>query len=66
MPETGALDALARALLDTASLTRVMPEPVRVAPAAPFPGGTSSAQALLDRVTGALGLPGLAVVPEPG
>ncbi|WP_327191219.1 alpha/beta hydrolase [Streptomyces xinghaiensis] len=66
VPEAGALDTLARALLDTASLTRVLPEPVRVAPAGPFPGGTSSAQALLDRVTGALGLPRLAVVPEPG
>ncbi|MEV6501589.1 alpha/beta fold hydrolase [Streptomyces prunicolor] len=67
VPDTGSLSALAQALLDTASLTRVMPERVRVAPVEPFPGdGTSSAQALLDRLTGALGLPEVEMVPEPG
>lgn len=49
VPETGSLDALARALLDTASLTRVVPEPVRVAPAGPFPGGTPSARRSEER-----------------
>ncbi|MEU1176774.1 alpha/beta hydrolase [Streptomyces sp. NPDC005820] len=67
VPDAGALGALARALLDTASLTRVLPRRARVAPAAPFPGDrTSSAQALLDRLTDALGTPGVEVVPEPG
>jgi len=67
VPETGSLSTLARALLDTASLIRVVPERVKVAPAAPFPAEeASSAQAFLQRVTGALGLPEVEIVPEPG
>jgi 3-oxoadipate enol-lactonase len=54
VPETGSLSTLARALLDTASLIRVVPERVKVA------------QAVLQRVTGALGLPEVEIVPEPG
>ncbi|OLZ74130.1 alpha/beta hydrolase [Streptomyces sp. IMTB 2501] len=65
-PGDGSPAALAHALLDTASITRAVPDRMRVAPAEPLPAGTlSAAQELLDRVTLALGLPEVEVVGEP-
>jgi len=58
--------ALARALLDTASIIRVVPGPMRVAPAEPLDSGQRSrAQFLLDRMTAALGLPWLELADTP-
>ncbi|MEV0253576.1 alpha/beta hydrolase [Streptomyces sp. NPDC050732] len=58
--------ALARALLDTASIIRAVPGPMRVAPTEPVATGhLPPAQDLLDRLTTALGLPGLDLVEAP-
>ncbi|MFJ9949624.1 alpha/beta fold hydrolase [Kitasatospora sp. NPDC091207] len=63
----GSPAALARALLDTAHLTRTVPDRMRVAPRVPFmPEQLPSAQKSVDRITDALGLPGLEVVAGPG
>ncbi|MFJ2607156.1 alpha/beta fold hydrolase [Streptomyces sp. NPDC091279] len=63
VPAAGTPAALAAALLDTASLTRIMPDRVRVAPVEPLRSEQrASAQELLDRIGGALGLPGPEVV----
>ncbi|MFF5985043.1 alpha/beta fold hydrolase [Streptomyces olindensis] len=62
-----ALLSLARALLDTASLTRVVPDRMRVAPVEPLPAGDLRAlHGALARVSDALRLPGLDVVPDTG
>lgn len=58
--------ALAHALLDTSSLTRVLPDRVRVAPVVPLSSGQLAAvQESVDRIGAVLGLPGAAVVREP-
>lgn len=60
-----ALLSLAQAMLDTASLTRVVPDRVRVAPVGPLPpGGLPTLQRTLARVTDALELPGVDVVSD--
>ncbi|MEU1291181.1 alpha/beta hydrolase [Streptomyces sp. NPDC005840] len=62
----GSPAALARALLDTASLTRALPDRVRVAPAEEIPPELLPAtQELLDRIADALDLPGVTVTPAP-
>lgn len=61
-----ALHRLATALVDSASLVRAVPERLRVAPVEGVPPGSVPAlQRLLDRLTEALELPRLDVVPEP-
>lgn len=58
--------ALAGALLDTASIIRAVPGRMRVAPAEPVAAGhLLPGQDLLDRLTAALGLPGLDLVAGP-
>ncbi|MGW1198706.1 alpha/beta fold hydrolase [Streptomyces sp. NPDC002536] len=62
----GSSAELARAVLDTASIIRAVPERMRVAPVAPLGAGQlPCVQELLDRVTVALGLPGVTVVGDP-
>ncbi|KOX04368.1 alpha/beta hydrolase [Streptomyces sp. NRRL B-1140] len=65
----GANDAtrrLATALVDSATLVRAVPERLRVAPAEGVPPGSVPAlQRLLNRLTDALELPRLDVVPQP-
>lgn len=58
-------DRLAAALVDTASLIRVVPEKLRVAPVAEAsPAAVSGLRTLLDGMTGKLDLPGIEVVPD--
>lgn len=62
----GSPAALAHALLDTASLTRTLPDRARVTPAEPIrPERLPEAQELIDRVSHALGVPGVTVLPAP-
>ncbi|MFF5372875.1 alpha/beta fold hydrolase [Streptomyces sp. NPDC013187] len=61
-----ALHRLAAALVDSASLVRAVPERLRVAPVEGVPpGAVPPLQGLLNRLTDALELPRLDVVPEP-
>ncbi|MFJ4541840.1 alpha/beta fold hydrolase [Streptomyces tibetensis] len=61
-----ALHRLATALVDSASLVRAVPERLRVAPVDGLPpGAVPPLQGLLNRLTDALELPRLDVVPEP-
>ncbi|MER5833457.1 alpha/beta hydrolase [Streptomyces sp. NPDC002130] len=61
-----ALHRLATALVDSASLVRAVPERLRVAPVEGVsPASVPALRSLLDRLTDALELPRLDVVPEP-
>jgi 3-oxoadipate enol-lactonase len=63
--DVDSIRALSDALMDTASVIRIMPGPVRVAPAEELPAEALPAlQDLLSQLTRALGLPRIDVVPD--